>query len=260
MPQFDAAAKTYDTAFTFSHVGAAQRRAVWSYLDQTLGSELRILELNGGTGEDAVWLAGSKHEVVCTDVSPEMLKVAQRKAAEADFPIQFEALDLTNPTQFKPAHKFDAVFSNFAGLNCLDSDQLAAVFDTMNDWLTPGGEAILVFLGKYCIWEAKYFLLRGRPKSAGRRWTRDEVTANVDGQDVGVWYYTSQEIRRISAKHFETVQVKPIGLFVPPSYLNGFFQSRLNVLKKLEQMDNAFGSSPIFSNFSDHFLIHLRKK
>lgn len=261
MVEFDAAAKNYDVDFTHSPIGIAQRNAIWTYLKESISGKKRILELNGGTGEDAIWLNQQGHEVVCTDVSEEMLKVAKEKAeTTTNTTISFDVLDLKKPAQFKSEAAFDLVFSNFAGLNCLSESQLKTAIKQMHGWLKPNGEAILVFLGKYCFWESAYFVLHGKPKAARRRWTNDRVSVNVDGEQVGVWYYAHQDIQNVAAPYFEVKEVKSIGMFVPPSYLNKFFRNRKNTLHKLEGLDKLFGRSAVFSNFSDHFLIHLKRK
>jgi len=47
----------YDQIFTESLIGRAQRNAVWKILNRTFSEKDNILELNCGTGEDAIHLA-----------------------------------------------------------------------------------------------------------------------------------------------------------------------------------------------------------
>eukprot|EP00171_Calliarthron_tuberculosum_P005138 IDg5138t1 len=44
----------------------------------------RVLEVGGGTGSTALRLADAVQHIVCTDVSPAMVAIAQRKADAAD--------------------------------------------------------------------------------------------------------------------------------------------------------------------------------
>src|SRR5690606_26147913 len=81
----------------------------------------RILEINAGTGIDALYFASKGHHVHATDLSDGMIAQIKRKAAfpeaQGRFTYQqlsFEALDQTTETGF------DYVFSNFGGLNCTD--------------------------------------------------------------------------------------------------------------------------------------------
>ena len=54
---FDSLAAKYDDLFTRSVIGRAQRGAVWEALVDRFEPGAHILELNCGTGEDAVYLA-----------------------------------------------------------------------------------------------------------------------------------------------------------------------------------------------------------
>ena len=73
----------YDREFTFSRIGMVQRRMVWGYLDRMLQMPgMTVLELNCGTGTDAIHLARNGHRVLATDISEEMLKVAREKARQ----------------------------------------------------------------------------------------------------------------------------------------------------------------------------------
>ncbi|WP_199899091.1 hypothetical protein, partial [Ideonella sp. B508-1] len=57
---FDTVARDYDRDFTHSLVGMAQRRVVWDVLDDWQARRSgpgAVLELNCGTGEDALHLA-----------------------------------------------------------------------------------------------------------------------------------------------------------------------------------------------------------
>src|ERR1700691_417338 len=81
MTAFDAMAGTYDSQFTASRIGTMMRRAVWARCAARFAPGSRILEMNCGTGEDALWLAQRGVEVLATDVSPAMLQGAADKLA-----------------------------------------------------------------------------------------------------------------------------------------------------------------------------------
>ena len=77
---FDKAAKKYDNTFTNSSIGRSQRDQVWKYLQKKIKSHSnKILELNCGTGEDAVFLSKYSSNLVATDRSLKMLDVAKEK-------------------------------------------------------------------------------------------------------------------------------------------------------------------------------------
>jgi S-adenosylmethionine-dependent methyltransferase len=49
----------------------------------------RILDIGGGPGRYAMWLAKHGHRVVLADLSPELLAIARTKLAEADVMAQY---------------------------------------------------------------------------------------------------------------------------------------------------------------------------
>jgi ubiquinone/menaquinone biosynthesis C-methylase UbiE len=74
---FDTLAPGYDACFTESVLGRTLRRTVWSWLDGVFAPGDRVLELNCGTGEDALHLATRGVQLVATDASAPMLDVAR---------------------------------------------------------------------------------------------------------------------------------------------------------------------------------------
>ena len=80
---FDTLAAEYDLQFTTSLVGREQRRCTRKWLSRVVAGQnkLQILEINCGTGEDALWLSKMGHEVIATDQSPAMIAKAKQKAA-----------------------------------------------------------------------------------------------------------------------------------------------------------------------------------
>ena len=78
---FDAIAPAFDSRFGAWQSVSAQRRAVRSVLLSRFPSGGRVLELGGGTGEDASFLAMRGFQVVLTDPSPAMVSIALGKLA-----------------------------------------------------------------------------------------------------------------------------------------------------------------------------------
>src|SRR6266571_6874392 len=123
-PPFDAIADTYDDTFSNSSIGRVQRRSVWMETDRIFRAGQRILEINCGTGIDALHLAGRGIEVLACDSSPRMVEVARRKALRAflNVPPQFRVIgteEIKILGDQEGGAAFDGVFSNFAGLNCV---------------------------------------------------------------------------------------------------------------------------------------------
>jgi len=253
---FNHVAKDYDVQFTHSKIGHLQRQQVLGELHKIITKNSTVLELNCGTGEDALWLADMVKSVLATDVSAEMIAVATEKT-RAKANVSCAILDLTQMDDALP-NTFDILFSNFGGLNCLNPTELETFLQKSAALLNKKGALVLVIMGKKTLWEFLYFGLKIDFKNATRRNTTQAVAAHVNGVYVPTWYYSPNDVSRLAAKHFKIKNIRPIGLFVPPSYLEKFFNSRVLGLRFLSFLDRFRPSA--CANFADHFLIHLENK
>lgn len=255
---FDAVAHGYDASFTETAVGRSHRSAVWRFLDAVLEPASEILELGCGTGEDALHLARNGHRVLATDASTAMLDRAERKIGGAGLAerVQFSTLDLGALVgEAKPAEApFDVVFSNFGVLNCIeDCGELGRV---LHRWTRPGGRAVFVIMGPFCLWETVWFGLRLRPRTAARRW-RDGREASVGGSMVRVWYPTADGLCRQLAPWFALREKRAIGALVPPADAAGMLHNRPGLLRRLEALDRRWGHR--LSAIADHTLLSLER-
>src|SRR5580658_367123 len=80
---WDLTAENYDSIFSETVIGRVQRDAVWRELDKVFQPGMRILELNCGTGVDAVHLATRGVRVVACDLSSKMIDAARRRSGAA---------------------------------------------------------------------------------------------------------------------------------------------------------------------------------
>lgn len=255
---FDVAAKSYDTIFTNSKVGIAQRKMVYKHLNTLLKSERKsILEVNCGTGEDAIFFSKNNHDVIATDISEEMITVAREKSNNTS--VEFKVQDITTISASNFNKTFDLIFSNFGGLNCLSKDDLHSFLKTCDNLLKTNGKLALVIMPKNCLWERMYFYLKGNRKKANRRHTTKPVLANVNGIKVKTWYYNPEQLRELEKDKFTTKLVKPIGLAIPPSYLENSVLTSFPFFSILKMLDKIFNFSYL-SKYADHYLIILEKK
>src|SRR5262249_61700541 len=100
-------AASYDVAFTESLIGRAQREVVWDLLKRVFHRGDRILELNCGTGEDALFLVRRGVSVVAYDASPRMIEVAnQRQVPDGAGVVQFWVFENQHGSQLWGAGRF----------------------------------------------------------------------------------------------------------------------------------------------------------
>ena len=260
---FDTLAETYDDDFTRSRIGQAQRKRVWKYLLPLLnesGRSLNILEINCGTGEDALQLGSMGHSVVATDASAPMIEKAKEKSAAATIPmanVQFYACRFDQLRNSFRGQKFDLVFSNFGGLNCIDAEALGKLRDELEPLLAANGKLFFVVMGRCCISEIMHFGIRGKLKTAFRRFNRS-VNFSVNGHSMPVYYYSPAALKTLFSPAFKLLQKQPVGLFIPPSYLEDRFAADEKKLHRLEKKEEKFASSSLAA-FADHYCAIFRK-
>src|SRR5215813_1000905 len=186
---FDSLAEIYDDIFTHSIIGRAQRDAVWRTVLDTFNPGARILEINCGTGEDALFLARHGMTVLACDASERMIAVAEhRRAIEApDSSVEFLLLPTEQFGDLNGLGPFDGVFSNFSGLNCVDN--LGRVARTLAGLVRPGGLLLLCFSTRCCLWETFWFVANAEFAKASRRWS-GKATAHLGGVPLNVCYPT----------------------------------------------------------------------
>ena len=126
-----------------------------------------ILELNAGTGLDAVFLSSMGFRIHCVDISEGMINKLRQKILYLNLNkfITYQLLSFTelNKLNEKP---FDYIISNFGGLNC--SPDISSVFLQFSKILKPGGKVSLVIIPPVCLWEVA-LIFKGKFKTAFRR-------------------------------------------------------------------------------------------
>ena len=261
---FDQIALSYDEQFTNTVIGKKQREIVWNYLEGVLHSDvhLNILELNSGTGEDAIYFAQKGHNVTATDSSDEMINVTNKKNNDYSLEekISVRKLDIKELGNAKFDPKYDLIFSNFGGINCVDKNVLESLSKICKRILNEGGRVMLVIMPKFCLWESIYFLLRFKFKSAFRRLSSKPIKAHLNNKEVYTYYYSPGMIRKYFEDEYVIRKITPVGFFIPPSYLNRFFSKKYQTFKLLCKLEAAVTNISFLAYASDHFLIDMELK
>jgi ubiquinone/menaquinone biosynthesis C-methylase UbiE len=260
---FDNYAESYDEHFTRSAIGQLQRQRVYTFLKQALDqlpASAQVLELNCGTGVDALWMAKKGFSVQATDLSEGMIRVAERKKNIRQLSnLNFTACPFDQLNQQFPDKKFRLVFSNFGGLNCVNAESIRKLSTDLAALLEPGGTCCAVVMGRKCGWERFYFRKKKEPVKAMRRMQQGGVETMLGGERFLTWYYSPSEfVSCFSA--FELIKVRPVGLLIPPSYLENYFSKKKLLLKSLNSAERMIGNLSLFADRADHYYIELKKK
>lgn len=256
---FDIVAPVYDQTFTHTVIGKLQRNIVYTHLTDCLNSNPvnHILEINCGTGEDAIWLSEKGYQVTATDLSEQMISVARQK--DPDGKITFRQADINTLTAVFPDTNFDVIFSDFGGLNCLSETELEAFLLNSGQLLSNNGQLLLVIMPKHTIWEQVYFLAKGKWREIFRR-KQQKVIVTIDGEAVPTYYYNPAAIQRMAQRHFTVTRIAPVGFFIPPSYLEPFLKDKKRLTTILEFLENKIRNIRFLSRYSDHYFIALKKR
>jgi ubiquinone/menaquinone biosynthesis C-methylase UbiE len=253
---FDQMAGEYDDVFTNSMVGRAQRDAVWIVLTQIFQIGDHVLELNCGTGEDALFLARNGVSVIACDASEQMIRLASNRLRTElpDAPIQFKLLPTEHLRELQPPTKFDGAFSNFSGLNCVaDLKQTA---EDLASLLSPGAPLLVCLSTRFCIWEMLWFVLHGNFRKAFRRCS-GRATAKVGEFTVDVYYPMVRKLQTLFSPSFVLRSCAGVGVTVPPSYVEAWIRNHPKALSMLRSIDKAISSYPGFRVLGDHVLLHF---
>src|SRR6266571_1663797 len=259
-PPFDAIADTYDDTFSNSSIGRVQRRLVWMELDRTFRAGQRILEINCGTGIDALHLATRGIEVMACDSSPRMIAVARRRLAASSVraAIDFRCLPVEQIALLEKEGPYDGIFSNFAGLNCV-LDLIGAARGLAR-LVRPGGKAILCLFGRLCLWEISSYLVRCRFKKAFRRFHRNGVVVILSpGSRVVVRYPAVRWLRQVFSPYFRLESWRGVGVAVPPSYLENLALRLPRLFKLAAEIDPWLGQCPGLRALADHVVLTFER-
>jgi len=246
---FDAIAERFDARYGAWASVAAQRRPVRAALARAFPRGARVLEIGGGTGEDASWLIERGRDVLLTDPSPTMVRLAAAKLAPsgAAEPVVCAAESLDALAPYGP---FDGAFSNFAGLNCVTD--LRPVGAALAQLVRPGGRVLLVIFGTAPIGEWVVQLVRRDVKAAVRRFSHGDVPARLGGQHFTVRYHRRADVVGAMAPWFTLVRRIGVGVFVPPSAAEPWITGHPKLLGALESLDRIV-ARPL-AGLGDHVL------
>ena len=256
---FNKVADTFDEEDSSNAILQWMRNTVYEIYLSYFKKGDKLLELNAGTGIDAVYLASRGIKVHATDISNEMIEKLRAKIESGNLHDMIK----TDNVSFAEIDKieesdFDGVISNFGGLNCInDFNDLS---ETLGDKIKPGGKFIAAVMNTFCPWEIFYYLLKLDPGNAFRRFNRDGIEANLSEFKIKSFYFTPKEFAGQFVKYFEAEKIYSLGLFTPSPYLYGIYEKAKPAVKALMKMDDFTKGFFPFNRIGDHFVIVLKRK
>ena len=254
---FSRTAPTYE-AFGKGHPHLDRMRAkVHAHLDRILPPAARILELNAGTGVDALALASRGHLVHATDIAPGMLERIRERAArpEVGGRISVQSCSFLDLGSVEGA-PYDAVFSNLGGLNC--TADLRPVVAGLDAVLRPGGTVTWVLMPPICLWELAT-MLTGQVGLATRRLRRRGVRAHLEGRHFEVSYFTPREVVTAFGSGYELVAIEGLSVITPTAESKRLAIRHQRVYGALAWLDDRLSPRSPFRGWGDFFVISFRR-
>ncbi|MVM41716.1 methyltransferase domain-containing protein [Spirosoma sp. HMF3257] len=257
---FNKQSTVFDKIYAHNVIVDYKRERTRTHLEKQLTSKSKVLELNSGTGEDALYFAQKGHTVHATDISEGMLSQLGKKVTESGFSnfITYEQISFDNLRDLTNKGPYDAIFSNFGGLNC--SNNLNEILDSFSDLLKPEGVVTLTIMPSFCLWEF-LTILKGNYSLAFRRFfAKDGAKAHIEGVYFLCWYYSPSYITKRLKKDFNLVAIEGLCTVVPPSYFEKFPNKYPKLFKYLIKLEKTVKSIAPFNYIGDYFIITLKKK
>jgi ubiquinone/menaquinone biosynthesis C-methylase UbiE len=228
------------------------RLQVHNHVETFLKPNSNILELNAGTGIDALHFASKGHHVHATDLSDGMIETLARKVSKNNLhealsvqQVSFESLEKIQKG------KFDYIFSNFGGLNCIsDLSQVTGHFPRL---INEGAFITLVVMPVVCPWEIAGSFRHGL--KAFRRFGKGGVTAHLEGEYFKTYYHSLTAVKNAFDDRFRIVRTEGLAALTPPPHRFDFPKTHPALDQFLLKADRLLRNHFPFNRWADHLIV-----
>jgi len=232
------------------------RNKVYAHVQRVIPQGARQLELNAGTGTDAVALAQLGYNIHATDISNGMLDRLRSKVTtmklENRITVEERSFLLLDDVQGAP---FDAVFSNLGGLNCIPD--LTPVIQQLPKILKPGGVVTWVLMPHICLWELGE-VVRLNFRLAFRRLSRRGVPAHLEGLFFNVYYFSARQVVHWFGEDFQLVALEGLSVMTPTAESKDLAVQAPRLYRGLCRMDDLVSTRWPFCGWGDFYILTMR--
>lgn len=253
---FSAQAPLFDSIQKNNIMLQWMRSVVHRHVEEYLKPGDTILDINAGTGIDAVHFAEMGYSVHAIDIAEGMVNEIRKKIVERKLSgrITAEQRSFTEAGGLAPK-KFGHIISNFGGLNCVSD--LNQVAEQLKKVLTPNGLLTLVIMPPVCPWEIS-LIIRGDAKTGMRRLHRNGITAHIEGHYFKTYYHSVSTVIKSFGDRFDVLKVRGVASFSPPPYMEKFPNKFPRLYSFLQSCDERFSAFPPFNRCADQFIITMK--
>jgi SAM-dependent methyltransferase len=256
---FDAVAAGYHRSNTGNPILKGMRERSLFMLQRHAPAGSHVIDLGCGPGTDHSAMVQAGYTVTAVDSSTEMVREARTRAAAAGQEASVTVLQLPiEQVSSLGTARFDAAFSNFGALNCIDDLPRAA--RGIYGIVKPGGLLVASVIGRLCPWELGLYAWRRDPTRALFRWRSGMVAVPLHDGTVWMRYLAPRRfIDTFCAAGFVHEEVRGLGVTVPPPYMERFATRHPALISWLFAIEDHIGGWPLIRTAGDHFLVVMRR-
>ena len=256
LESFDSIADIFDEEFE-NDITRRLRQHIYKTIGSLVPEGGGILDINCGTGIDAIALAQRGYRMCGIDLAPRMVERARRKSVDAGIPANFRVSSFEH-IEAVTGTPFDLVLSNFGGLNCVEHLDKVAGQAALH--IKPGGYFVGVVMSRLCLWETVAGLSKLDFGAAFRRLRRNVPATGFRGKTFSVHYHSPRRLSDAFRPWFEVKDVQGLNILSPPPHAARLAERHPTISSVLCRMENAIAGVPIARSVGDHYLITLRRR
>ncbi len=253
---FSRTAEKYD-AFAEGHPHLTRmRNKVYRHIGRLLPPGSHILELNAGSGVDAVHLAQQGYYVHATDVAPGMLDRLRVKIDTLGLQerVTIQECSYTDLAQVQGG-PYDAIFSDMGGLNCIQD--LSEVVRDLPRVLRPGGLVTWVLMPPVCLWEIAE-ILRGHAHLAFRRFSRGGTQSHLEGLRFPVYYFSPGRALHYFGEEYQRLALEGLSVITPTAESKNFINNFPTLYGILAWLDDRLATRWPWYGWGDFYILSMR--
>lgn len=230
------------------------RQKFYAHIQSVMPPGGQLLEINAGTGQDAVELAGRGYHIHATDFAPGMLAEIEEKVTRLRLTNQI-TVQTCSFTELErvTGGPYDGLYSNSGGLNCIAD--LSIVARSLPALLRPGARVTWVIMPKICPWELA--VIPKDRRVGTRRLHRNGVLAHVEGVYFMTYYFSAKQVERSFGPRFRRIRLEGLSTFTPTADNKTFAVNHPQLYRALVRMDDSLSRHAPFNGWGDFFILTM---
>jgi len=255
LESFDNIADIFDEEFE-NGITRRLRQQIYATIHSLIPDGGSILDVNCGTGIDAIALAQQGYSVCGIVLAPKMVERARKKSVQPGLPVLFMVSSFERLEGMDSS--FDLALSNFGGLNCVE--RLDKVAEQTAARIKPRGHMVCVVMPRLCLWETIVGLSQFDFHSAFRRLRKNVIATGFRGKTFSVHYHSPRQFAQSFGRWFDVCDVRGLNILSPPPHAMRFADRHPGFSSFLETVDGVIAGFPVCRSIGDHYLMTLRKR